>query len=319
MYHGAGYGGSADFWEGEWDDGGFDEALRFCDVDPLRPLFERYAPAGSWLLEGGCGRGQYVAYLSERGVRAVGLDFEPRALERLRARRPNLMLCAGDVAALPFADETFDAYYSGGVVEHFEAGPERALRECRRVLKPTGTLLISVPYHSPLRTAVAPFRKGAVRRVARTEVDRERSQGLEFWQYAFTPREFERRLNDAGLRVVATQGYAVMWGLHDLPLFARFKGALEKRRGNSNGAAPSSPSTPTSTSSPTTSASTAPSSTTSSARHAQPPSSTLKRLVISEDASVPVAGLFVRALRWACGNMMMYVCVRDDGVGHKHS
>jgi hypothetical protein len=37
----------------------------------------------------------------------------------------------------------------------------------------------------------------------------------------------------------------------------------------------------------------------------------LRRLLISEDASVPVAGHFVRALRWACGNMMMYVCVRD--------
>lgn len=304
MYHGAGYGGSADFWEGEWDDGGFDEALRFCDVDPLRPLFERYAPAGSWLLEGGCGRGQYVAYLSERGVRAVGLDFEPRALERLRTRRPNLMLCAGDVAALPFADETFDAYYSGGVVEHFEAGPERALAECRRVLKPTGTLLISVPYHSPLRTAVAPFRKGAVRRVERTEVDRAPAEGMEFWQYAFTTREFEKLLNDAGLRVVATQGYAVMWGLHDFPFFARVKGALEKRRGNGAAASnvahnPAPVVAAASSTSPTSSSPT-------------PPSSTLKRLVISEDASVPVAGHFVRALRWACGNMMMYVCVRDD-------
>ena len=312
MYHESGYGGSADFWEGEWDDGGFDEALRFCDVDPLRPLFERYAPQGAWLLEGGCGRGQYVAYLSERGVRAVGLDFEPRALERLRARRPGLMLCAGDVAALPFADETFDAYYSGGVVEHFEAGPERALRECRRVLKPTGTLLISVPYHSPLRTAVAPFRKGAVRRVARTEVDRAETAGMEFWQYAFTTREFERLLREAGLRVVGKQGYAVMWGMHDLPFFARVKGALEKRRSNgattsrTTSAATKTPiETSTAVAAPPSSLSPQPSSASS------PSASTLKRLLISEDASVPVAGHFVRALRWACGNMMMYVCVRD--------
>lgn len=292
MYHWSGYAGSADFWEGEWGVGGFDEALRFCDVDPLRPLFERYAPAGSWLLEGGCGRGQYVAYLSARGVRVVGLDFEPRALERLSARKPRLMLCAGDVAALPFADETFDVYYSGGVVEHFEAGPELALRECRRVLKPTGTLLISVPYHSPLRAAVAPFRKGAVRRVARMEVDRARVAGMEFWQYAFTTREFERLLREVGLRVVGRQGYAVIWGMHDLPFFARFKSALAGR-GNGTAAAAAAPSS-------------------SSAPPAPSVSSTLRRLFISEDASVPVAGYFVRALRWACGNMMMYVCVRDD-------
>src|ERR671912_153538 len=127
MYHEAGYGGSADYWEGEWDDGGFDEALRFCDVDPLRPLFERYAPAGSWLLEGGCGRGQYVAYLSERGVRAVGLDFEPRALE-------------GGAAS----GEDLAEHSVGGVRELGVDVRPRALRECRRVLKPTGTLLISV-------------------------------------------------------------------------------------------------------------------------------------------------------------------------------
>lgn len=310
MYHEAGYGGSADYWEGEWDDGGFDEALRFCDVDPLRPLFERYAPAGSRLLEGGCGRGQYVAYLSGRGVRAVGLDFEPRALERLRARRPGLMLCAGDVAALPFADETFDAYYSGGVVEHFEAGPERALRECRRVLKPTGTLLISVPYHSPLRAAVAPFRKGAVRRVARTEVDRAPTAGMEFWQYAFTTREFERLLGEAGLRVAGRQGYAVMWGMHDLPFFARLKSALGRRRGNGAAAGTTTGAAPAGSSTAGAAPPSAPSSRPAPPTPASP--STLKRLLISEDASVPVAGHFVRALRWACGNMMMYVCVRDD-------
>jgi hypothetical protein len=39
--------------------------------------------------------------------------------------------------------------------------------------------------------------------------------------------------------------------------------------------------------------------------------SLLKRLVIAEDASVPVAGGMVRALRWLCANMMMYVCVRE--------
>ena len=72
MYHHAQHAGDAAFWEETWTDGQFEEAIRFCDVDPLRPLFERYAPAGTSLLEGGCGRGQYVVYYSARGVRSDG-------------------------------------------------------------------------------------------------------------------------------------------------------------------------------------------------------------------------------------------------------
>jgi hypothetical protein len=37
----------------------------------------------------------------------------------------------------------------------------------------------------------------------------------------------------------------------------------------------------------------------------------LKRLVVAEDANVPGAGVLVRFGRWACANMMMYVCTPD--------
>jgi hypothetical protein len=38
----------------------------------------------------------------------------------------------------------------------------------------------------------------------------------------------------------------------------------------------------------------------------------MKRLAVAEDDTVPLLGLAVRALRYACANMMMYVCVRED-------
>ena len=41
-----------------------------------------------------------------------------------------------------FKNEEFDVYLSFGVVEHFEQGPIKALKEARRVLKKGGDLII---------------------------------------------------------------------------------------------------------------------------------------------------------------------------------
>ncbi len=102
------------------------------------------------MLEGGCGRGQYVAYQSSRGVRVVGLDFALETLVAVHRRCEALLFCSEDVSELPFRNCSFDVYFSGGVVEHFEVGAYQVLNEARRVLPPNGTLLISVPYLSPL-------------------------------------------------------------------------------------------------------------------------------------------------------------------------
>lgn len=59
-----------------------------------------------------------------------------------------------DIASgpLPFADETFDGVLASHVIEHFDA-PTGAfvMRECRRVLRPNGVLLVSVPDASYFR------------------------------------------------------------------------------------------------------------------------------------------------------------------------
>lgn len=289
MYHreSAG-GGEPQYWEATWADGAFAEALRFCDSDPLRPLFERYAPPGTRMLEGGCGRGQYVVYYSARGVRVVGLDFARATLGVIRRHERSLALCGGDVAALPFRSESFDVYYSGGVVEHFEAGSDEALREARRVLNAHGVLLISVPYLSPLRRVVSWFKRGDRRFVDAPTVDGSKDNRV-FFQYAYAPREFARLVERAGFRVVAKRGYAILWGLMETPFASwafrhlrRDPKARHEARPPVGAVAPGP-------------ASTGP--------------SLLKRVVVSEDDSVPILGLFVRFSRWAAANMMMYICV----------
>ena len=283
-------GSSAAYWEEFGSGSTLADHLRFCEVDPLRPLFERFLKPGSVMLEGGCGRGQYVAYYGSRGFTVIGLDFAREWLKAARAERPDLKLCTGDVGALPFEDATFDLYYSGGVVEHFEGGADRPLAEAKRVLKHDGVLLLSVPYYSPLRRALRLGGRPQWKKVARPEVDAPGGGAMQFYQYAYTVPEFTALLNAAGFRVVGTQGYAVVWGLYDVGILERLAAGLQNRRGT--GAAD-----------PAVDAVSAP------RNGAAAPVSLLKRLVVAEDDTVPIAGLFVKAARSLCANMMMYVCV----------
>jgi SAM-dependent methyltransferase len=284
-------GSSAAYWEAFGSGSTMADHLRFCEVDPLRPLFERFLKPGSVMLEGGCGRGQYVAYYGARGFTVIGLDFAREWLKAARAERPELKLCAGDVGALPFEDATFDLYYSGGVVEHFEGGADRPLAEARRVLKPDGVLLLSVPYYSPLRRALALGGRPQWKTVARPQVDASEDAGgsMRFYQYAYTIPEFTALLHAAGFRVLGTQGYAVAWGLYDVGIVERLAARFQRRRDSTHAA---------------------PAEAGEAARNgAAAPVSLLKRLVVAEDDTVPVAGLFVKAARSLCANMMMYVCV----------
>jgi len=295
MYQAGRHGGdNAELWEDCWAHHSFEEALRFCDSDPLRRLFERYVPPGSRVLEGGCGAGQYVVYYSNRGRRMIGLDFARDALARLRARRPDLPLCTANVEQLPLRSASFDAYYSGGVVEHLEHGPERALSEAARVLRDDGVLLCSVPFFNPVRQLLAGLRLTDGEPLRTTTVTHRRD-GRVFWQYAFTRAEFERQLNRHGFEVVESMGYSILWGLYELPgVAALVNGArrvIRRRSGNE-------------------SVNAEPPQRAGAASNASRQHSLISRLVVSEDVDTPVLGTLVRMLRGSASNMIMFVCVK---------
>jgi len=282
-------GNTPDFWEENWAASHFEESLQFMAVDPLRPVFEEYLRPDSKMLEGGCGMGNYVAYYAARGYDVTGLDFAQRALTTLHIRQPNLKLVGGDVSNMPFPDKAFDLYYSGGVVEHFESGATESLREARRVLKDDGILLISVPYYNPLRKIIRPFRKEYWRSVMESKTEAERIEGKKFFQYAYTKGEFKKMLSEAGLETIKTQGYAVLWGIREIPFFDR----------NAESEVPPYQSKAVRTE---------PAYVDVTAFIADRKMSLIKRLAVSEDHSIPLLGLGVKLMRWSVANMMMYVC-----------
>jgi SAM-dependent methyltransferase len=168
-----------------------EELLGIARESPLTALIERHLPAAGRVLEAGCGLGQYVLLLRERGHAAVGADW---SLEALRsAARAGAPVSVMDLRALAVATGAVAAYLSLGVVEHDPDGPDAILAEAARVLPPGGSLLLSVPYWNGVRRLGAPY----LRRQARLT----RAAGGQFYQYAFTRGELGRRLAAHGFAV----------------------------------------------------------------------------------------------------------------------
>jgi SAM-dependent methyltransferase len=73
----------------------------------------------------------------------IGLDQSADAIAFCAAKGLGTVE-RGDVCAMPFADESFDLVLATDIIEHVE-DDRRALREIVRVLRPGGTVLVTVP------------------------------------------------------------------------------------------------------------------------------------------------------------------------------
>jgi SAM-dependent methyltransferase len=103
------------------------------------PLF----PAGSEVLDIGCGRGEFLALLQENGRRPLGLDLSDSMLEEARARGLHCLKADALEFLKARPDASLDGIFSSQVIEHFEPGYlRRAVAECFRVLKPGAVLLL---------------------------------------------------------------------------------------------------------------------------------------------------------------------------------
>ena len=96
---------------------------------------------GMRVLDLGCGNGSYTAELVRRSANVCGVDLQMPHLKAFRDAIPRLQ-AAGE--NLPFASESFDAVTMIEVLEHTECDSQ-VLKECFRVLKPGGFLVLFVP------------------------------------------------------------------------------------------------------------------------------------------------------------------------------
>ena len=87
-----------------------------------------------------------LQWVRAQGATVFGVDISLPTVRNARAafQGGDLRAAAADVRRLPFRDESFDAVYSMGTIEHFP-DTETAVREIHRVLRPGGRAVIGVP------------------------------------------------------------------------------------------------------------------------------------------------------------------------------
>ena len=125
------------------------ETERLCDQSGiLEELLhgDTAYPAGSCILEAGCGVGAQTVILARRspGAQFISIDISEESLEKARAsaaekNSANVEFRHADVASLPFDSGHFDHAFVCFVLEHVD-NPGHVLEELKRVLKPGGTI-----------------------------------------------------------------------------------------------------------------------------------------------------------------------------------
>lgn len=149
---------------------------------------------GHVVLDLGCGKGRHSYEVQRRGGRVVAADLD---IDALRATAEMMLAvsyeedvplgsaCVADALQLPFASASFDRVIASEVLEHIPADGA-ALEEIARIVKPGGTVAVSVPRFWPelicwgLSGDYRTSEGGHVRIYRRSQmVERMRAAGLE--------------------------------------------------------------------------------------------------------------------------------------------
>ena len=117
------------------------------DIGRPQPVIVRLAETGQIagsVLDVGCGTGENVLFLAERGFAAAGIDGAPTAIGKARAKAKRRGLDASfevaDALNLPVPQQLFDTVIDSGLFHVFDDDERgRFLKSLARVLRPGGT------------------------------------------------------------------------------------------------------------------------------------------------------------------------------------
>jgi SAM-dependent methyltransferase len=183
--------------------------------DRVRGTIGAFVPAGSRVLDLGCGPGTDATDLAVKGYRVTAIDWSPAMVEEARRRAQDAgvadrvdvrHLGIHEIDRLECADAPFDAAYSNfgalNCVGHLEA----AARCIADRLKPGGVLVASVigrvcPWEIAVYLARGDLARAAIR--FRRGLVPVPLDGRTVWTRYFAPREFETIFAAAGMAPVS--------------------------------------------------------------------------------------------------------------------
>lgn len=146
----------------------------------LKWVEELNLPAGSQVLEIGCGAGFLALALAAHGLTVQAIDSVDAMVEQTRqhARQAGLAekisVEVGDISALAFQDRSFDLVVAIGVIPWIERA-DTAIQEMARVLKPGGHVLLTADNRARLNVWLDPLRNpllAPLKRLVKVLLDR---------------------------------------------------------------------------------------------------------------------------------------------------
>ena len=139
----------------------------------------RFGALDGSLLDVGCGTGFVLEGIHERypDMRLAGSDADAGTLERVMRRVPDALVFQGLAADLPF-HEHFDIVTALDVIEHID-DDRQALAAMGRTLKAGGLLVLTVPQHPGLWSAVDDFSHHRRRYTRKELIEKVRTAGYE--------------------------------------------------------------------------------------------------------------------------------------------
>lgn len=138
-----------------------------------------------------------LLWAHKKGAKCFGIDISRKVLSAVKKEAKYVSSKYGDIRKIPYPKNSFDLIVSIGTVEHFPDSL-KALKEMKRVLKPSGVAMISVPVKYDLWGRFLFI--GLL-------------QKLGFYHYGYEIQykrgEFKDLLKKAGFKVLDEEGYLI--------------------------------------------------------------------------------------------------------------
>ena len=115
----------------------------------LKKIYQNFIPAGSRVLEIGCGTGEILSSVGPK--HGVGIDISEGMIARAKQKFPQLTFFVDDAQEIKRVRGTFDYVVMSDLIEHVY-DVQTILEEARRFLKPQGSLVLTSinPLWSPI-------------------------------------------------------------------------------------------------------------------------------------------------------------------------